>query len=84
MIGWLIGRWQTALAWAAFAAAVVLAIFRAGVRRERDRAEARDLRGALDVHHRVDEALRRHDGDTRPVDERLRAKGRLRDVPRDL
>jgi hypothetical protein len=38
-----------------------------------------DMENALDIRRRADEALRNFDGDTRPIDDRLRDLGRLRD-----
>lgn len=67
---------------AALAAGVVLAFF--AVRRsgygaaKKDRA-LQDANAALDVRDRADEAMRRAEGDNRPVDDRLAEHGRLRD-----
>ncbi len=41
--------------------------------------ERKNLEEYKDVRKNVDEAVRRSDGDTRPVDERLREHGALRD-----
>lgn len=50
-----------------------------GKKSERLRQERKDTQNARQIEERVDETIRKHDGDTRPVDERLRDKGRLRD-----
>lgn len=50
-----------------------------GMGRERDKSKLRDHGRAQTVRDRADEALRKNDGDTRPVDSRLRETGRLRD-----
>ena len=72
--------------WLGLALAALLAglgIHAAGRREGRkeasERALERDVDNAKDIEERADEALRRLDGDTRPVDERLRARGHLRD-----
>lgn len=63
-------------------AVAVLAAF--GIRRsgykaaQRDRTAA-DAQSSLDIRRRADEAMRRAEGDTRPVDERIAEHGRLRD-----
>lgn len=61
----------------------LLGVYAAGRRdgssRARQRASEADTERAREIEERADEALRRHDGDTRPIDERLRERGRLRD-----
>ena len=66
-------------------ALVVIAVLAAlGLRRsgykaaQQDRAVA-DAKTSLDIRHRADEAMRRSEGDTRPVDARIAQHGRLRD-----
>lgn len=87
MIGFLSLAWgwfrgSTVGRYLAIAGGILLAawvVYARGKSAARAEAEVDDLKGALDVHHRADEALRRADGDTRPVDERLRGHNRLRD-----
>ncbi len=50
-----------------------------GKKTERLKMERADSQNASEIRERVDDTLRKHDGDTRPVDDRLRDKGRLRD-----
>lgn len=50
-----------------------------GKKTERLKMERADSQNASKIRERVDDTLRKHDGDTRPVDDRLRDKGRLRD-----
>ncbi len=64
---------------------VVMAILAAlGLRRsgykaaKHDRAAA-DAKSSLDIRHRADAALRRAEGNNRPVDDRIAQHGRLRD-----
>ena len=45
---------------------------------QRDRAVA-DAESSLDIRHRADAAMRRSEGDPRPVDDRIAQHGRLRD-----
>ena len=60
-------------------ALVVITAYFKGASDTKNKAKVEDLEGAIDVHKRVDQALRDLDGDTRPVDDRLRKHGRLRD-----
>ena len=59
----------------------------AAKRSGRKQAEAQAERDALeqyqDTRQRADEALRKDEGDTRPVDARLQSHGRLRDARMD-
>lgn len=41
--------------------------------------KVKDQERALDKHKAIDQAIRDSDGDTRPLDDRLREHGRLRD-----
>ena len=77
---WLAGsRAGRIAAFVALAALAALGLRRAGYRAaERDRA-AEDVAGVLDIRARGDEAFRRAEGDTRPVNDRLAEHGRLRD-----
>lgn len=52
---------------------------RDGKVKERAKNREKDQENAQEIENRVDDALRKHDGDTRPVDDRLRERGRLRD-----
>ena len=60
------------------AAAILFAYFKGSADKARS-YKTEDMENALDVHKRADAALRRFDGDTRPVDERLRDLGGFRD-----
>ena len=84
MLGWLLNTRIGRLVGAALAGiGILLGAFlmgkREGGQRARERAREADRDNAQDIEERVDEALRKHDGDTRPVDDRLRERGRLRD-----
>ncbi len=52
---------------------------RAGYRAARRDRALEDAGAAIDIRRRADQAFRRAEGDTRPVDERLAEHGRLRD-----
>ncbi|WP_420011124.1 hypothetical protein [Tateyamaria sp.] len=67
---------------AALAAGVLLAFFavrRSGYRAAQEDRAIQDANAALDVRGRADEAMRRAEGDNRPLDDRLAEHGRLRD-----
>lgn len=56
-----------------------LLIYRKGKASQRDAQERENLEEYRNVRQDVDDAVRRSDGDTRPVDERLSKHGALRD-----
>lgn len=71
-----IGRWLSAIG-AAIAALAGVYLF--GRREGAQRAREADYQRGREIRESADEILRKHDGDFRPVDERLRSKGHLRD-----
>jgi len=84
MIGWLlgtrIGRWiGGALAAAAAVFTVLQMAKRQGAKDALAKVKEADQERSNEIEKRADDALRKHDGDTRPVDERLRGYDRLRD-----
>ena len=57
----------------------VLLVYQRGRSDQRKDAKVEDMEHAIEIRKRADQAARDADGDTRPVDDRLREHKRLRD-----
>ena len=78
MIGAVLGLVEQFWPFIAGAVAILVAYFKGGSD-QKHKAKVDDLEGAINVRKEADQALRDFDGDTRPIDDRLRDLGRLRD-----
>ncbi len=72
-------RFGRAVGIAVGAVLLVVGIRRSGYNAARRDRAAADVQSSLDIRRRADEALRRSEGDMRPVDDRIEEHGRLRD-----
>lgn len=79
MIWAILGEFWPYIAGAIGAVSVFLFGRSNGKKTERLKMERADSQNASKIRGRVDDTLRKYDGDTRPVNDRLHNKGRLRD-----